>query len=461
MKVIIIAALVVLSNYCCAVELDGEKPALDEDLALILDIKVTKEEELPRLEKSLLGTFPIRSHSQTYNPRARQPLTSSKVFNRQQFEETVQQQVQHHGQYQGENGGQLQGGHHDHNHGYHEGQQQVSQQYVGYHDYNIDEDNFNKNIGTETPLLKFPFKRVEHISKPNEHQKGSNYNIQNQLDKNNLNEIGLVPVQKATIDQLEVLEVGEDGRKCVKKVMMREETEYDEILTCDHTYDNRCHTSYVTRYDPHQEEECEEKFRKICTIDYEQKANQEVVQVCTSNFIPDCDVEGEQVCQTVWTSECSTVQIVHEVDDDIANCETIDEEKCEDVTDGYGTKRKCDTWPIEKCTISKQKVKKYTPQTSCKKVPKEACSPRGCGVKEGPVQCQDTVKTVLSDNPVEECDMEPLRTCKTVTKLVPRLDTVQDCVDVPKEVCARSKVNPRKVKKPSIQKWCFTPQNEE
>ena len=70
------------------------------------------------------------------------------------------------------------------------------------------------------------------------------------------------------------------------------------------------------------------------------------------------------------------------VDDDVANCETIDEEKCEDVTDGYGTKRKCDTWPIEKCTISKQKVKKYTPQTSCKKVPKEACSPRGCGVKE-------------------------------------------------------------------------------
>ena len=51
LQVIIIAALVVLSNYCCAVELDGEKPALDEDLALILDIKVTKEEELPRSQK--------------------------------------------------------------------------------------------------------------------------------------------------------------------------------------------------------------------------------------------------------------------------------------------------------------------------------------------------------------------------------------------------------------------------
>ena len=53
--------------------------------------------------------------------------------------------------------------------------------------------------------------------------------------------------------------------------------------------------------------------------------------------------------------------------------------------------------------------------------------------------------------------MEPLRTCKHITKLVPKLEATQDCVDVPKEICARSKVNPRRVKKPSIQKWCFTP----
>ena len=29
------------------------------------------------------------------------------------------------------------------------------------------------------------------------------------------------------------------GRECVDKVMMVEETEYDEVLTCDHTHDNR------------------------------------------------------------------------------------------------------------------------------------------------------------------------------------------------------------------------------
>merc|ERR1712013_726994 len=248
-----------------------------------------------------------------------------------------------------------------------------------------------------------------------------------------------------------------DGRRCVNKVMMVEETEYDEVLTCDHSYDNRCHTSYVTKYEPHQEEVCEEKFRKICTIDYEQEANQEVVQVCKTAFVSDCEIAGPKVCKTVWTSECSTEQIVHEVEDDIANCETIEEEKCEDVTEGFRTQRKCDTWPREKCTLDKKKVKKYTPKTSCTKVPQEACMPQGCGLKEGPVECHDKVQTVVSENPVENCDMEPLRTCKHVTKLVPKLDTVQDCVDVPKEICARSKVNPRRVKKPSIQKWCFTP----
>ena len=76
------------------------------------------------------------------------------------------------------------------------------------------------------------------------------------------------------------------------------------------------------------------------------------------------------------------------------------------------------------------------------------------------MECQDKVKTVIVDNPVEECDMEPLRTCKHVTKLVPQLEPRQECVDVPKEICARSRVNPKRVKKPSIQKWCYTPEKE-
>ena len=184
------------------------------------------------------------------------------------------------------------------------------------------------------------------------------------------------------IDELSAVAADASGRKCVNKVMMREETEYDEILTCDHSYDKRCHTSYITKYEPHQEQECDEKYRKVCTIEYEQKALHEVVEVCTTPFVKDCDIVGEEVCQNMYESECSTAQIVHEVEDDVVNCKTIEEEKCEDVTEGFKTVNKCDTWPVERCLVEKKKVKKYTPHTSCRKVAKEVCIPKPCGVKE-------------------------------------------------------------------------------
>jgi len=255
-----------------------------------------------------------------------------------------------------------------------------------------------------------------------------------------------------------------DGRRCVNKVMMVEETEYDEVLTCDHSYDNRCHTSYVTRYEPVQEEDCEEKFKKTCYIEYEQKAYSETVQVCTTPWMKDCSKEveeGEEFCQTVYQSECFTKQTVHEVEDDVPQCRTVEEEKCAEVKEGYTTSLKCDKWPREVCTLEKQQVKKYTPDTSCTKIPKQLCAPESCNIVEGAVQCRDKVQTVVVDNPIEECDMEPIKTCKHVTKLVPRLVATQDCVDVPKEICARSKINPRRIRKPAIQKWCYTIEDEE
>ena len=62
--------------------------------------------------------------------------------------------------------------------------------------------------------------------------------------------------------------------------------------------------------------------------------------------------------------------------------------------------------------------------------------------------------------PKEQCTLEPLRTCKHVTKLVPKLEPTEEGVDVPKEVCTRSRTNPRKVKKPVVKKWCYVPSEE-
>ena len=47
-----------------------------------------------------------------------------------------------------------------------------------------------------------------------------------------------------------------------------------------------------------------------------------------------------------------------------------------------------------------------------------------------------------------------------MTKLVPKLVAREECLDVPKEVCTRSRSNPRKVQKPVVKKWCYTPSEE-
>ena len=95
---------------------------------------------------------------------------------------------------------------------------------------------------------------------------------------------------------------------------------------------------------------------------------------------------------------------------------------------------------------------------------------------QGPLNCQKRVKAVVSSKPLgnklepywstffvfniyhsEICDLEPIKQCRHVTKLVPQLKPVTECTNVPKEICATSKINPRKVARPAIQKWCYTP----
>jgi len=253
---------------------------------------------------------------------------------------------------------------------------------------------------------------------------------------------------------------GADGKRCIDKVEMVEETEYDEVVQCDHSYDRRCHTSYVTNYESQQEEECEENFRKNCFIDYEKIAFNETVQICRTPLVKDCDVQGPEICRTEYESECWTKQEEHDVEDDVVECTTVQDEKCADETSGYTTFTKCSKWPREVCSVAKKNVKKYTPITGCTKEPRELCAPAGCGFKEGAEVCYDKTQTIVQDAPKEECTLEPQRTCAHVTKLVPKLEPTEECVDVPKEVCTRSRTNPRKVKKPVVKKWCYVPTEE-
>ena len=63
----------------------------------------------------------------------------------------------------------------------------------------------------------------------------------------------------------------------------------------------------------------------------------------------------------------------------MVTCETVSEEVCHQEVQGYTSSDKCNTFPREQCSVTKQKVKKVTPETGCDKQPVELCAPRGCG----------------------------------------------------------------------------------
>merc|ERR1712036_76118 len=208
---------------------------------------------------------------------------------------------------------------------------------------------------------------------------------------------------------------------------------FDDVAAAPESGGKRC----IDKVEMVEETECDENFRKNCFIEYEQIAFNETVQVCCTPLVKDCDVQGPEICRTEYESECWTKQEEHDVEDDVVECETVYEEKCEDETSGYTTNTKCSKWPKEVCSVSKKNVKKYSPITGCTKEPRELCAPAGCEFTEGAEECYDKTQTVVQDAPKEQCSLEPQRTCKHVTKLVPKLEPKEECVDVPKEVCTR------------------------
>jgi len=248
--------------------------------------------------------------------------------------------------------------------------------------------------------------------------------------------------------------------RCIEKVVMEQTIEYDDVITCKHSYDEKCHTTYTTDFEPQQEEECEETFTKSCFIEYKKSASEETIQFCYTPLI--CEGKSDTPeCKTVYESHCTTTYHPHAVEDDVVNCTETFEEKCIPVTQGYTTENKCSKWPVTRCKpVQRVPVTKHTPHTQCEKKPRELCGDGKCIPTPGPEQCHDKKETVVTEVPEETCTLEPQKTCKFVTKLVPLLKPVEECVDIPKEVCSRSRGNPRPVKKPVVKKWCYVPSEE-
>ena len=83
--------------------------------------------------------------------------------------------------------------------------------------------------------------------------------------------------------------------------------------------------------------------------------------------------------------------------DDIPDCRTVQEYKCQTKSKGYTSEEECKEWPVQKCSVRSELVKKVTPETKCHKVPKKLCAPRGCGFVAGPEECYPKKETTVHE----------------------------------------------------------------
>ena len=203
------------------------------------------------------------------------------------------------------------------------------------------------------------------------------------------------------------------GFCCVEAEETVQTVKRDPILECTHRNEEKCHYTYITQFSPTAEEICEENFEKICQITFKQEATEEEVKKCYRPLIKDCNGQGEEVCQTMFESACTTRYI-------------------------------------------EKQPGKFVGDTKCEKLPVDICG-AGCVVTEGPEECFD--KTVLSliDIPEEICDLNPQKTCKFQTRLVPNLKPEHECTIIPREICFLRFTNPEQVDQPLQTRWCLDP----
>eukprot|EP00094_Tigriopus_californicus_P013729 TCALIF_13285-PA protein Name:"Protein of unknown function" AED:0.54 eAED:0.54 QI:0/0/0/0.5/1/1/2/0/369 len=225
-----------------------------------------------------------------------------------------------------------------------------------------------------------------------------------QVEGNNKANNGRIDFSNAVLDP-------ESGKRCVIKNEEVQSLEKEPILECDHKNVEKCHYTYVTQFKPAQEEVCEENFEKVCQITFKQQATNETIQKCYRPLEKLCNGQGPEECRTVFESSCTTRYI-------------------------------------------EKQPGKFVGDTKCEKLPIEICG-AGCVSQEGPEECHNKVITSLIDVPEEVCDLNPQKTCRLQTKLVPSLKPEHECTLIPQEICNLRFTSPKLKKKPLVTKWCL------
>lgn len=202
-----------------------------------------------------------------------------------------------------------------------------------------------------------------------------------------------------------------DGRLCVVKDETVDKVSKTPILECTHKNVEQCHYTYITNFKPSQEEVCEENFEKLCQITYNKKAIRETVKKCYRPTEKVCNGQGEDMCSTVYESSCTTRYI-------------------------------------------EKQPGKFVGDTGCKKLPIEICG-AGCVFEEGEEECHEKEIDTVVDVPEESCDLNPQKTCRLATKLVPSLTPKHECTQVPKETCNLKFSSPEVKQGPLKTEWCL------
>jgi len=205
----------------------------------------------------------------------------------------------------------------------------------------------------------------------------------------------------------------ETGLCCVEKEEMVMSLEKEPILECTHKDTEQCHYTYVTKFSSVPEEVCNEIFEKKCSITFKQQAFNETVRKCYRPVEKVCNGQGPEECRTVYESSCTTKYV-------------------------------------------EKQPGKFVGDTGCEKLPVEICG-AGCVFEEGPEECHDKTIASLVDVPEEMCDLNPQKTCRLQTKLVPQLAPKHECTIVPKETCVLKFSQPKQVPKPLQTRWCLDP----
>ncbi|XP_040569895.1 uncharacterized protein [Lepeophtheirus salmonis] len=167
----------------------------------------------------------------------------------------------------------------------------------------------------------------------------------------------------------------DDGVRCIPKVMQIEQTIYERGMKCHHSYQKKCHMTYITDYASTTQKKCETTFKKNCHITFKPTPFTEKVDICHTPIVRECgnETQGPDICTTQYEDNCETKYKTYELEQDEPKCEMVEETRCKNVTvelfhieqeegaegpSPFAVREKCEQWPVQKCELDTTTVKK-------------------------------------------------------------------------------------------------------